>query len=723
MNFQSYGLGKRMWRNAGLAASVMVMALMAQAQGAIEAVSASIQGGAEVVRIDLTQQLGAIPTGFSIQSPARIALDFPGISNAMGRSNVDVNQGNLKSVNVVQSGDRTRVVLNLKQITPYKAQLQGKSLLVVLEAVATAAPAASPAPVFAENRSRDTLPLKDLDFRRGDEGSGRVVVDLPNNQVGVDIRQQGETLVVEFMKSSLPEGLRRRLDVTDFGTPVQTITTFQSGDRVRMVIQPKGLWVHSAYQSDQQFVVEVKPLKIDPSKLTQGPGYNGQKLSLNFQNIEVRSLLQVIADFTNFNIITSDSVTGAVTLRLQDVPWDQALDIILQAKGLGMRKTANVIWIAPKDEIIAKEKLELESKAAVLNLEPVRTQSFQMNYAKAEDIAKQLTGAGGGEKSAGRTLSARGSATADPRTNQLFVTDVPSRLEQVLQLLQKLDVAVRQVMIEVRIVTADEAFGKSLGVKFGATDQRANKGGDGGYSLSDTGSSRIAFGTSYQDAVAASGGGGTVNTTGSFITLPATAPSAANLGTNPVPSFALSIFSNLANRFLNLEISALEADNKGKIVSSPRVVTSDGKKAFIKQGQQVPYQSCTSAAGGTQTCTTAFKDAALRLEVTPQITPEGSIIMDLDVNKDAINTSFTSNAGPVLEVKNVTTQVLVENGGTVLIGGVFELEDSSNQTGVPVLSDVPWLGNLFKSKLRNSSKRELLVFVTPRIISDKNGTR
>ena len=723
MNFQSYGLGKRMWRNAGLAASVMVMALMAHAQGAIEAVSASIQGGAEVVRIDLTQQLGAIPTGFSIQSPARIALDFPGISNAMGRSNVDVNQGNLKSVNVVQSGDRTRVVLNLKQITPYKAQLQGKSLLVVLEAVATAAPAASPAPVFAENRSRDTLPLKDLDFRRGDEGSGRVVVDLPNNQVGVDIRQQGETLVVEFMKSSLPEGLRRRLDVTDFGTPVQTITTFQSGDRVRMVIQPKGLWVHSAYQSDQQFVVEVKPLKIDPSKLTQGPGYNGQKLSLNFQNIEVRSLLQVIADFTNFNIITSDSVTGAVTLRLQDVPWDQALDIILQAKGLGMRKTANVIWIAPKDEIIAKEKLELESKAAVLNLEPVRTQSFQMNYAKAEDIAKQLTGAGGGEKSAGRTLSARGSATADPRTNQLFVTDVPSRLEQVLQLLQKLDVAVRQVMIEVRIVTADEAFGKSLGVKFGATDQRANKGGDGGYSLSDTGSSRIAFGTSYQDAVAASGGGGTVNTTGSFITLPATAPSAANLGTNPVPSFALSIFSNLANRFLNLEISALEADNKGKIVSSPRVVTSDGKKAFIKQGQQVPYQSCTSAAGGTQTCTTAFKDAALRLEVTPQITPEGSIIMDLDVNKDAINTSFTSNAGPVLEVKNVTTQVLVENGGTVLIGGVFELEDSSNQTGVPVLSDVPWLGNLFKSKLRNSSKRELLVFVTPRIISDKVSAR
>ncbi len=722
MNFQRCFLNMRMWRRIVLATTAMLVTMLAQAQNTIESVSASIQGGAEVVRIDLAQSLEVVPSGFSIQSPARIALDFPGVSNSMGRSNVEVNQGNLRSVNVVQANDRTRVVLNLRQTTPYKAQIQGKSLLIVLEAVVAASPAAIATPVFAENRSRDTMPLKDLDFRRGDEGSGRVIVDLPNNQVGVDIRQQGETLVVEFMKSTLPEGMRRRLDVTDFGTPVQTVTTSQSGDRVRMVIEPKGLWVHSAYQSDQQFVVEVKPLKIDPSKLTQGPGYNGQKLSLNFQNIEVRSLLQVIADFTNFNIITSDSVTGGVTLRLQDVPWDQALDIILQAKGLGMRKTANVIWIAPKDEIIAKEKLELESKAAVLNLEPVRTQSFQMNYAKAEDIAKQLTGAGGGDKSAGRTLSARGSATADPRTNQLFVTDVPSRLEQVLQLLQKLDVAVRQVMIEVRIVTADEAFGKSLGVKFGATDQRANKGGDGGYSLAGS-TNRIAFGTSYQDVVAASGGGGTVNTTGSFVTLPATAPSSANLGLNPVPSFALSIFSNLANRFLNLEISALEADNKGKIVSSPRVVTSDGKKAFIKQGQQVPYQSCTAAAGGAQTCTTAFKDAALRLEVTPQITPEGSIIMDLDVNKDAINTSFTSNAGPVLEVKNVTTQVLVENGGTVLIGGVFELEDSSNQTGVPILADVPFLGNLFKSKLRNSSKRELLVFVTPRIISDKIGTR
>ena len=713
MNKQNDSIVSRMWQRLSLAALLSLVALGAQAQSAIEAVSGSLQGGVEVVKIDFSQPLTAVPTGFSIQSPARIALDFPGIANAMGRSTVEVNQGNLRTVNVVQVGERTRVVLNLKQATPYKAQLQGKSLLIVLEAVAGGAPSATVAPVFAESRNRDNLPLKDVDFRRGEEGSGRIVVGLPNNQVGVDIRQQGQTLVVEFMKSSLPEGMRRRLDVADFATPVQTVTTFQTGDRVRMVIEPRGQWTHSAYQSDEQFVVEVKPLKIDPSKLTQGPGYSGQKLSLNFQNIEVRSLLQVIADFTNFNIVTSDSVTGAVTLRLQDVPWDQALDIILQAKGLGMRKTENVIWIAPKDEILAKEKLEIESKVSVLNLEPVRTQSFQMNYAKADDIAKQLTGAGGGEKSAGRTLSPRGSATADPRTNQLFVTDVPSRLEQVLQLLQKLDVPVRQVMIEVRIIEAGDSFGKSLGVKFGATDLRAQSGGDGGYQIGSS-SNRIVLGNSYSDAVASSGAGGSVNTSGSFVNLPATAP----IGATGLPAtFALSIFSSLSNRFLNLEISALEADDKGRVVSSPRVVTADGKKAVIKQGDQIPYQTCDKNGS----CTTTFKDANLKLEVTPQITPEGAVIMDLDVSKDT--KGVDTAAGPVISGKNVTTQVLVENGGTVVIGGIFEQTESTNETGVPWLRGLPVIGNLFQAKTRSDKKTELLVFVTPRIITEKTGTR
>ena len=380
MKNQNQRLGLHMWHR--LVFSVFLLCgAGAFAQTAIEAVTGSVQGGSEVVRIDLTKELTAVPTGFAIQSPARIALDFPGVSSAMGRSTVELNQGNLKSVSVVQAGERTRVVLNLKHPAAYTAEIQGKSLLVVLASVTPSTPTAAVAATFAENRSRESAPLKDLDFRRTTDGAGRVVVTLPNNQVGVDIRQQGQTLVVEFMKSSLPEGLRRRLDVADFGTPIKSVTTTQSGDRVRMVIEPTGQWEHSAYQSDEQFVIEVKEIKVDPRKLTQGVGYTGQKLSLNFQNIEVRSLLQVIADFTNFNIVTSDSVAGSVTLRLQDVPWDQALDIILQAKGLGLRKSGNVLWVAPKDEIAAKEKLDLESVVAVQGLEALRTQSFQINYA------------------------------------------------------------------------------------------------------------------------------------------------------------------------------------------------------------------------------------------------------------------------------------------------------------------------------------------------------
>ena len=434
MNNQNQRMGLHMWQRVVISVA-MLLGLNAHAQTAIESVTGSIQSGTEIVRIDLSQALKTIPTGFVIQSPARIALDFPGVTNAMGRSTVDVNQGNLKSVTVVQAGERTRVVLNLKLPTAYKAEIQGKSILVSLETVTNSATVSAAPTAFAENRSRDSAPLKDVDFRRTPDGAGRVVVSLPNNQVGVDIRQLGKTLVVEFMKSTLPEGLRRRLDVGDFGTPVQSVSATQSGDKVRMVIEPKGDWEHSAYQSDEQFVIEVKEIKVDARKLTQGVGYNGQKLSLNFQNIEVRSLLQVIADFTNFNIVTSDSVSGSVTLRLQDVPWDQALDIILQAKGLGLRKSGNVLWVAPKDEIAAKEKLDLEAAAAVQGLEPLRTQSFQINYAKAAEIAVQLNSGGVGAASSARMMSARGSVIAEPRTNQLFVTDIPSKLEQVQNLI------------------------------------------------------------------------------------------------------------------------------------------------------------------------------------------------------------------------------------------------------------------------------------------------
>jgi type IV pilus assembly protein PilQ len=700
MNNQNFGMNKRMLQRFLVASSLVIAAFSAHAQTAIEAVTGSMQGGVEVVKIDLSEALVALPTGFSIQSPARIALDFPGVTNVMGRSTIDINQGNLKSVMVVQAGDRTRVVLNLKQATAYKTQLQGKSLLVVLESVAVVTPAAAKAPVFSEVTRRDTLPLKDLDFRRGEEGSGRIVVALPSNEVGVDIRQQGQTLVVEFMKSSLPEGMRRRLDVTDFGTPVQTVTTFQTGDRVRMVIEPKGQWVHSAYQTDNQFVVEVKPVKVDSSKLTQGPGYTGQKLSLNFQNIEVRSLLQVIADFTNFNIITSDSVTGSVTLRLQDVPWDQALDIIMQAKSLGQRKTGNVIWIAPKDEINAKEKLELESLVSHQNLEPLRTQSFQMNYAKAADVAVQLTASGGGAASSSRMLSTRGSTISEPRTNQLFVTDIPSKLEQVQQLIAKLDVPVRQVLIEARIVEASDTFGKSLGVKFGGLD------GSGGVSVG--GGTRVAIGSSYANSVAATGLGGTADLTSNFVNLPAVGQGGANAAT-----FALSLFSSASNRFLNLELSALEADGKGKIVSSPRVVTADQKEASIEQGVEIPFQKATSS-GATAI---EFVKANLSLRVTPQITPEGSIIMDVEVTKNSIGQ--TTAAGLAINTKRVKTQVLVENGGTVVIGGIFEMNEAENETKVPFFGDLPGVGNLFKSRSKTSNKQEMLVFITPKVVADK----
>lgn len=676
--------------------------IAAKAQTVIQNVSGSIQGGVEVVRIDFSQALPAVPSGFTIQSPARIALDVPGATNGLGRSSVDLNQGNLRSVNVVTAGDRTRLVLNLKAPTGYKAQIEGNSLLVSLEPVAVASPTPSPAgSAFAESRNRDTQPIKDLDFRRGADAAGRVHVELPSNQVGVDIKQQGQQLVVEFLKSTLPEGLRRRLDVSDFGTPVQTITTTQAGDRVRVVIEPRGQWEHSAYQSDNQFVVEVRPQRVDPNKLSQGPGFTGEKLSLNFQNIEVRSLLQVIADFTNFNIVTSDSVSGAVTLRLKDVPWDQALDIILQAKGLGMRKSGNVLWIAPKDEIAAKEKLDLESRAAIQSLEPLRTQSFQLNYTKAADISAQLTSGTG----AARILSTRGSVIAEPRTNQVFVTDIPSRLEAVQTLITQLDIAVPQVLIEARIVEASDTFGKSLGVRLG------------GRPFTFNGSRNTMFGPTYiapdipagQPAVL----GDNVGTTaGDFVNLPSIGVGGATPAT-----FAVSLFESNLTRLLNLEISALEADGKGKLVSSPRIVTADKTKALIEQGTEFPYLQATSS-GATSV---AFRRATLKLEVTPQITPEGNIILDLDISKDS--RGETTAAGIAINTKHIRTQVLVDNGGTVVIGGIFELTETEAESRVPLLGELPAVGALFRNRQRTANKQEMLVFITPKMIADRSAAR
>lgn len=707
------------WRARFVAGLWMLAApLAALAQNAIQSITTSQQAGAEVVRIELTTPLTAIPNGFSVQTPPRIAIDLPGVGNAMGRSSVEVNQGNLRTVNIAQAGERTRLVLNLRQASNYRAELQGKALLLVLEAGGAPAVAAPSEGVhFASPQNREALPLRDIDFRRGPDGAGRVIVSLASTQVGVDIKQQGQSLVVEFLRSTLPDNLRRRLDVTDFGTPVQSVATFQSGERVRMVVEPRGSWEHSAYQSDNQFVLEVRPLKVDPNKLTQGPGYSGEKLSLNFQNIEVRALLQVIADFTNFNVVTSDTVTGNVTLRLKDVPWDQALDIIMQSKGLGVRKTGNVLWIAPKDELAAKEQVDLESKKKIAELEPLRTQSFQLNYTKAEEVAKGLTGqsqGGGASTATTRILTARGSVIWESRTNQLFVSDIPSKLEEIQALIAKIDIPVRQVLIEARIVEAEDTFGRTLGVKLGAVDLRGLSGGIPGYKVG--GGNYVQIGSNYTTA------GKQLNLIDEkldfaqtqMLNLPA---NASALGTASAASIALSLFSPSANRLLNLELSALEADGKGKIVSSPRVITSDQTKAVIEQGEEIPYQVATSS-GATSI---QFKKASLRLEVTPQITPEGSVIMNLDVAKDSRGELTT--AGPAINTKHAQTQVLVENGGTVVIGGIFTQNDRTDVNKVPFLGDVPILGHLFRNTTKISDKTELLIFITPKIVTERPATR
>jgi type IV pilus assembly protein PilQ len=552
--------------------------------------------------------------------------------------------------------------------------------------------------------SRSLPALRDIDFRRSTDNAARVLVELPNPQVPVDIRSQGKQLIVEFLRTSLPEGLRRRLDVSDFGTPVSTITTTAVGDRVRMVIEPRGPWETSAYQSDNQFVIELRSPRTESGRLSSGTGYGGEKITLDFQSIELRNLLQVFADYANVNVVVAESVAGTLTLRLKDVPWDQALDIILDAKGLKMRKSGNVLWIAPKEEAEARERRERDEGNARLNDEPVRTQAFQLNYARARTVAEQLLA--GTPNS--RVLSPRGSAIAEERTNQLFITDTPARLEQVQALITRLDVPVRQVLIEARIVEAADTFGKSLGVRLGGSDQGASPG------LRGPGSNRWAVGGTYGGLAGANGELGVAldpaNT--NFVNLPA-----VGQGGFGASSFAISLFNAGANRFLNLELSALEADGKGKLVSSPRIVTADKTKALIEQGTEFPYQQAT-ASGATAV---AFRRATLKLEVTPNITPEGNIILDLDVSKDS--RGETTAAGIAINTKHIRTQVLVENGGTVVIGGIFELTETENEARVPVLGELPGVGALFRNRQRTSNKQEMLVFITPKMITDRAAER
>jgi type IV pilus assembly protein PilQ len=683
------------------------------AEPRIISVTGTQQAGTDVVRVELTEALTAVPAGFAVQAPPRVAIDLPGVSNASGKSAIEVNQGNVRSVSVASSGDRTRLVLNLKVASSYRAEIQGKTLLISLDNGPGNAAAATPvAPAadthFANSQNADVLDLRDIDFRRGNDGAGRIVVNLPSTQVGVDLKQQGKDLVVDFLRSNVPVRLRRRLDVTDFGTPVQTVTTTQAGDHVHMVITAAGSWEHSAYQTDNQFVLEVRPAKTDPNKLVPGQGYTGQRLSLNFQSIEIRALLQIIADFSDFNVVTSDTVTGTVTLRLKDVPWDQALDIILQSKGLDKRRSGNVLLIAPKDELAAKEQVDLEAKKKVADLEPLRTQAFQLNYTKSDDVARALLGSGTNTGTTSRLLSARGNVLSEPRTNQLFVSDIPTKLEEVQAMIARIDIASRQVMIEARIVEASDNFGRALGVKLGATSQNSFHVG---------GSQYVGVGGNYDAVGAQTGQTGATSTyaDSQFVNFPAQAgivSSTANAAT-----IALSLFSASASRFLNLELSALEEDGSGRIISSPRVITADQVQAVVEAGEELPYQQATSSGATSVT----FQKAQIRLQVTPQITPEGNVILDVDVNKDSVGRS--TSAGFAIDTKHVKTTALVENGGTVVLGGLFQQTDSTVTDKIPFLGDIPFLGYLFKSTSKISQRTELLIFITPRVISDRSVAR
>lgn len=690
----------------GLAALFMLPWSAIRAQEAkpnsIESMRVVQQNGVLNLKLTFKQPLTAPPSGFSVASPARIALDFPNITNGTGKTAQTFNEGDLRSANIVQSDDRTRVVLNLNRTMNYETAIEGNALLLALTPSTGKAwqdgGVDRPVEHFSQGQAATAAmnTIRDIAFRRGKDGEARISVDMSDSNAGIDIRQQGQSLIVDFIKVSVPEGLRKKLDVTDFATPVVSVSTVQQGPSVRMTIVPKGLWEHNAYQTDNQFVIEVKPIIENPNKLVQGSrgGYQGEKLSLNFQNVEVRRLLQVIGEFTGMNVVVSDSVGGSITLILKDVPWDQALDIILQQKGLDMRKNGNVILVAPREEIATKEKLEFESKVQIGDLEPLRTESFQMNYIKGEDVKKLLV------DPKQTLLSKRGSALLDDRSNILFVQDTPSRLDDVRAMIAKVDVPVRQVMIEARIVEAGDTFAKNLGIRLGTgavtkkTEVDSNTG-----AISTTYTKETDLG--WINSGSRTGGLGSLN-------LPAS-PRSGTAGT-----YEFTLFNSKYTKYLDAEISALESDGKGKVISSPRVMTANQVEAIIEQGVEIPYQQATSS-GATSV---SFRKANLSLKVKPQITPDGRVTMSLDVNKDTPNTSLSTGSGVAIDTKHVKTEVLVENGGTVVIGGIYTQKKSDTTYRVPFFGDLPYIGWLFKNREWIDDKTELLVFITPKIVNE-----
>lgn len=665
----------------------------------------SLPGDSVQIRLAFTGK-ATKPGSFTIDKPARIVLDFPKTGSALGWKNKNIGIGFAKSLTAVEAGNRTRVILNLVQLIPFESEVSGNNVIITLSGSRTAAAQPSTSQQAAPTATTTTTGLhriNSIDFRRGKKGEGKIVVNLSDASTPISTGESGYQIFVEFGDTELPSNLQQRLDVIDFATPVQYIDTTQSGDRVRLAITPTGDYEYLAYYTGSSYTIEVKEVPKEKAKAAKKDqfGYTGERLSLNFQDIEVRAVLQLISDFTGLNMVTSDSVQGNLTLRLKNVPWDQALDLILKTKGLAMRKAGNVIMIAPAQEIAAQEKLELEANKQIEELAPIKTEIIQINYAKAQGMADLLTSKGG-------ILSERGSTTVDQRTNTLLLSDTVDRLAEARALITSLDIPVRQVMIESRIVIADDDFAKDLGVRFGVT------------SINDSNSDLI-FGSGSLDATDHMAGSALDNlaTTSGVNPYPIELPMGAGgipqrmnvnmpvIGNN-AGRIALSILSS--NTLLDLELSALQLEARGEVVSNPRVITANQKEATIQQGTEIPYQRAASSGATAVT----FKEAVLQLKVTPQITPDDRIILDLKINKDSVGVLFAGV--PSIDTKEIETQVLLNNGETVVLGGVYEQVTRNESDRVPFFGDLPFIGVLFRSTRERNEKSELLIFVTPKIL-------
>jgi type IV pilus assembly protein PilQ len=689
---------------AGLGASATAAA------NSLESVQAnSVAGNKVEVRLRLSDTAPQ-PLTFTVDNPARIALDLPDTTVATTSRRVDVKQGALDTINIAEANGRTRVVLNVDALVPYETRLDGNTIIVTLGAgagarpatdtVAAAAVATRPAAPISGSRT-----VNNIDFRRGSDGSGRIVVDLTDSKVPADMRQEGGRIVVNFAKTAIPDSLLQRLDVVDFATPVNTVDALRVGDGVRLVIAATGDYEQLAYQSDNLYTIEIKPVVKLPPELQDRKEYTGERLTLNFQDIETRAVLQLLADTSGQNMVISDSVGGNVTLRLQNVPWDQALDIVMRTKGLDMRQDGNVMFIAPANEIAAREKELLSARKEVQELAPLRSEYLQVNYAKASDLAALIKS--GTNNS---LLSERGSVAIDERTNTLLLQDTSDRLSDIRRLVSTLDIPVRQVLIEARIVIVNDDFNRELGVRFGATAAIDHGGSDGGGII---GANNF---VNEDDEYVLSRASPDPRGTPGFVQGDPSDRYMVNLPiANPAGRIAMTLLDS--DYIVDLELAAAQAEGRGEIISSPRLITANQREATIEQGVEIPYQEASSS-GAT---TTQFKKAVLSLKVTPQITPDNRIILDLEVKKDSVGAVIVTSGGvnvPSIDTRSITTQVLVNDGQTVVLGGIFETEDRDTVTKVPYLGDVPVLGRLFKTTSKTNNKDELLIFVTPKILHE-----